>query len=46
MTDEPEILFEVRVGAGFVRLSRPKALNALSLTLIEALTPPAVSGRS
>ena len=36
MTDEPEILFEVRGGVGFVRLNRPEALNALSLTLIEA----------
>jgi enoyl-CoA hydratase len=36
MTSAPEILFEVRGGVGFVRLNRPKALNALSLTLIEA----------
>ena len=36
MTDEPEILFEVRGGVGFVLLNRPKALNALSLTLIKA----------
>ncbi len=36
MTPAPEILFEVRGGVGFVLLNRPKALNALSLTLIEA----------
>ena len=36
MSDEPEVLFEVRGGVGFVRLNRPGALNALSLTLIEA----------
>jgi enoyl-CoA hydratase len=36
MTSAPEILFEVRGGVGFVRLNRPQALNALSLTLIES----------
>jgi len=36
MTPAPEILFEARGGVGFVRLNRPKALNALSLTLIVA----------
>jgi enoyl-CoA hydratase len=36
MTAAPEILFEVRGGVGFVRLNRPQALNALSLTLIES----------
>jgi len=36
MTPASEILFEVRGGVGFVLLNRPKALNALSLTLIEA----------
>ena len=36
MTPEPEILFERRGGVGFVLLDRPKALNALSLTLLEA----------
>jgi enoyl-CoA hydratase len=36
MTPAPEVLFEVRGGVGFVRLNRPEALNALSLTLIEA----------
>ncbi len=36
MSGAPEILFELRGGVGFVLLNRPKALNALSLTLIEA----------
>ena len=36
MSDAPEILFERRGGVGFVLLNRPNALNALSLTLIEA----------
>ncbi len=36
MSPAPEILFELRGGVGFVLLNRPKALNALSLTLIEA----------
>jgi enoyl-CoA hydratase len=36
MSLAPEILFEVRGGVGLVRLNRPKALNALTLTLIQA----------
>jgi len=36
MTPAPEILFEIRGGVGFVRLNRPQALNALSLSLIES----------
>ena len=36
MTSAPEILFEVGGGVGIVRLNRPQALNALSLTLIVA----------
>ncbi len=36
MSGAPEILFERRGGVGFVLLDRPGALNALSLTLIEA----------
>jgi enoyl-CoA hydratase len=36
MSHEPEVLFEARGGVGFVLLNRPEALNALSLTLIEA----------
>ena len=36
MTAAPEILFELRGGVGFVRLNRPRALNALTLSLIEA----------
>lgn len=34
---EPEILFEQRGGAGLVTLNRPRALNALTLAMIEAL---------
>ena len=36
MSEDREILFERRGGVGFVLLDRPGALNALSLTLIEA----------
>jgi enoyl-CoA hydratase len=37
MTD-PEILFERRGVAGFVTLNRPKALNAVTLGMVRALT--------
>ncbi|HRI76119.1 MAG: enoyl-CoA hydratase/isomerase family protein [Alphaproteobacteria bacterium] len=37
MTQEPEILFEVRGGVGLVTLNRPAALNALTLGMIRAL---------
>jgi enoyl-CoA hydratase len=36
MSGAPEIVFERRGGVGFVLLNRPDALNALSLSLIEA----------
>lgn len=36
MSEDREILFELRGGVGFVLLNRPNALNALSLPLIEA----------
>ena len=36
MSPVPEILFERRGGVGFVRLNRPQALNALTLSLIDA----------
>ena len=36
MNENREILFERRGGVGFVLLNRPSALNALSLSLIEA----------
>ncbi len=35
MSEDREILFERRGAVGFVRLNRPGALNALSLSLIE-----------
>lgn len=37
MTQEPEILFEVRGGIGLLTLNRPAALNALTLGMIRAL---------
>lgn len=37
MTQEPEILFEVRGGVGIATLNRPAALNALTLGMIRAL---------
>ena len=36
MSENREILLERRGGVGFVLLNRPNALNALSLSLIEA----------
>jgi enoyl-CoA hydratase len=38
MTDEPEIICEVRGAAGHVLLNRPKALNALNLPMVRELT--------
>ena len=37
MSDEPEILCEIRGSAGFVLLNRPKALNALNLSMVREL---------
>ncbi len=37
MTDTDEILFETRGRVGLVTLNRPKALNALTLTMVTAL---------
>jgi len=36
--DAPEVMTEVRGQVGFITLNRPKALNALSLSMIRALT--------
>ncbi len=37
MTDEPEILFEELGRAGLITLSRPRALNALTLSMIRKI---------
>ena len=37
MTQEPEILFELRGAAGWITLNRPAALNALTLNMIRQM---------
>jgi enoyl-CoA hydratase len=37
MSDEPDIICEIRGSAGFVLLNRPKALNALNLLMVREL---------
>ena len=39
MSDEPEILFDIRGPLAVITLNRPKALNALTLGMIRALQP-------
>jgi len=39
VSEEAEVLFEVRGRAGIITLNRPKALNALSLTMVRAIHP-------
>ncbi len=38
MSEEQDILFEVKHGAGFITLNRPKALNALTLGMIHEMS--------
>ncbi len=39
MNDEPEVLLEQRGRIGLITLNKPRALNALSLTMIHAIEP-------
>lgn len=39
MSDEPEIIFEKRGHAGLITLNRPKALNALTSTMVRLMHP-------
>ncbi|MFG1464832.1 enoyl-CoA hydratase/isomerase family protein [Xanthobacter sp. DSM 24535] len=39
MSTEPDVLLERRGEAGIITLNRPKALNALNLTMVQAIHP-------
>jgi enoyl-CoA hydratase len=39
MTEEPEVLLDVRGRVGLITLNKPKALNALSLAMVHAMHP-------
>lgn len=39
MNDSGEVLFEARQGVGFIILNRPKALNALTQSMIHQISP-------
>ncbi|MDE0779323.1 MAG: enoyl-CoA hydratase/isomerase family protein [Alphaproteobacteria bacterium] len=43
MTDEPELLLETRGLIGLMTLNKPKALNALSMTMVEDMHPQIVT---
>ena len=43
MNDEPEILFDTRGRVGLVTLNKPRALNALSMVMVEALHPQLIA---
>ena len=43
MNDEPEIFLETRGRVGVVTLNKPRALNALSMVMVEALHPQLVA---
>jgi enoyl-CoA hydratase/carnithine racemase len=45
VTDVTDVIAEVRGSAGFITLNRPKALNALSLEMIRALTAALLAWR-
>jgi enoyl-CoA hydratase len=42
MTDESELLLETRGRIGLITLNKPKALNALSMTMVERMHPQIV----
>ena len=42
---EPETLFEQRGCAGFITLNRPRQLNALTHTMVQAITPQLLAWR-
>ena len=43
MNDEPELLLETRGRVGLITLNKPKALNALSMSMVEGLHPQIIA---